>query len=171
MTWRWDLDGRIQAARQAGARYMLVCYDTWDSRGGDGDSGYYYPRFATAQEVRDFLAGKQLDEDRTSNADVCRAVIDLTRVEEHINEAHLEKPSVWLARMTGLSLPTDPSETAGVGQGARKPLVREPRGRNTLRSMGAGRSRHLPRVVQRQEAGGNPIRAGLVHGCRERESA
>lgn len=103
MVRRWDLDGRMQAAREAGARYMLVCYDTWDSRGGDGDSGYYYPRFATAEEVLAFLVGKQLDEDRNAREDVCRAVIELSRAGECFDEALVEKPSVWLARMRNLS--------------------------------------------------------------------
>lgn len=82
---------------------MLVCFDVWDRQRGDEDFGYYYPHFAAAREVRDFLAGEQLDEERTGNADVCEAVIDLVRMGERFDEALSEKSSVWLARMTGLS--------------------------------------------------------------------
>ncbi|MFG1342496.1 hypothetical protein [Xanthobacter autotrophicus] len=99
----WAIDEEMQAARRTGARHMLVCFDVWDRQRGDEDFGYYYPHFATDQEVRDFLAGKQLDEDRTGYADVCEAVIDLDRMGERFDEALSEKPSVWLARMKGLS--------------------------------------------------------------------
>lgn len=99
----WAIDEEMLAARRTGARYMLVCFDVWDRQRGDEDFGYYYPHFATAPEVRDFLARVQLDEDRTGYADVCEAVIDLGRMGERFDEALSEKPSVWLVRLSGLN--------------------------------------------------------------------
>ncbi|OLP58353.1 hypothetical protein BJF93_07065 [Xaviernesmea oryzae] len=82
---------------------MLVCYDVWDRLKGDDDLGYYYPAFTTVAQVREFLQKVQLGANTASgSADVCEAVVDLSRAREGWHVSLCEEPSAWLARMNGM---------------------------------------------------------------------
>jgi hypothetical protein len=48
---------RYEEARQAGARWLVECYDIWDFQSGDADGGVYFQSCADESAVDAIVAG------------------------------------------------------------------------------------------------------------------